>query len=235
MDTGARARTEQAAADLTRYFTSGEFAPGATLPGVAQLRERFGLPFHVVNSALAELRERGLITTINGKGSVLIEAPPPVVLARDVDDPTRHLTPIGPAHPSKTRATAVQAQLFDVRDRAPLFLTERTYQHRTTGTRVYTVRTIPGETLFPFDPEPDPCGEREPLITALAGYYGPLQIFERHRVILRPHAEYRTELEIPADRPVIEHQRLTRAANGKLLMTETETTDATDAAWETRL
>jgi GntR family transcriptional regulator len=231
----ASPRTEQAVADLTRYFTSGEFPPGATLPSVAQLHERFDLPYNVVNSALAELRARGLITTINGKGSVLIEAPPPVVVTRDANDPTRHLTPIGPVHPSKSRATAVQAQLFDVRDRAPLFLTERTYQHRTTGARVYTVRVLPGEVLFPFDPEPDPHGEREPIMAALGGFYGPLQFFERYRVIARPSADSRPELDISADRPVIEQQRLTRASSGKLLMTETEITEASAAAWEYRL
>lgn len=228
-------KADQAAADLQRFFTSGEFQPGALLPSEAELMQRFGLTRWTVREALEELRRRGAIVTDKGKGSTLREARAGHTLTRDADDPTRHLRPIKPAQPSRDRASAVTAELFDIRDRAPLYITEQLTEHRTTGARVFTIRTIPVEVLFPFEPEPDAFGDRTELIKALSEQYGPLAFYERTRFLLKPPPEVRTDLDLDPTTPVAEIRRLTRAATGRLLIVETEYAEATSAEWQYKL
>jgi hypothetical protein len=145
--------------------------------------------------------ERGTIVTDKGKGSTLREARASHTLPRDAEDPARHLRPIRPAQPSRDRASAVTAELFDIRDRAPLYITEQLTEHHITGVRVVTLRTIPAEVLFPFDPEPDAFGDRSDLIKALAAHYGPLATYERTRFLLKPPPEVRTDLELEPTTP----------------------------------
>ena len=83
-----------------------------------------------------------------------------------------------------------------------------------------------------LDPTPDPYGERATLIKAFTEHYGPLKTTERVRVIPHPLDELRTELELDPETPALEHRRLTRTASNRLLMIESETTDATAGEWE---
>ena len=225
----------QATADLARYFTGGDFNPGDVVPSVAELREKFSLSQWAVRGALKELSERGVIVTAKGRRSTLAQAETRHTLVRDADDPTRHLRPIGEPHNIRQYANLVTAELFDVRDDSRLNIHEQTYEHRTTGTRVHTARTIPADVTFVIEPEPDPFGDRTELKTALAAHYGPLETRERYRFILKPTAEIRTDLELEPGTPVVEQRRFTRAATGRLLMVESEVTDATSAEWEHRL
>lgn len=225
---------EQAAADISRYFTGGEFNPGATLPSRADLMQRFGLTEYTVRGALKLLQERGVIVTVRRGHSTLTDAKPAHTLSRDGDDPTRHLRPVGPARHTRLRATSVMAELFDIRDRAQLYVHTQPTEHRTNGARVLYVRTIPAEVLF-IDPEPDAFGDRAAIVKALTEHYGPLATVERVRFISNPTGDVRRDLEVEPETPVVQFRRLTRAATGRLLMIETEATDATSAEWEFRL
>jgi DNA-binding GntR family transcriptional regulator len=223
---------DKAVSDLGRHFTTGTYGPGEVLPSIAELSKQFRLSVYTVREALKELEARGVITIINGTGSILNEARPKHTLPRDADDPTRHLHPTGPAHDLWQPASIVTAELFDIHDRAPLHIRHQLYQHRTTGLPVSAARTIPADVIADLDPAPDPYGERATLIEAFTEHYGPLKTTERVRVIPHPLDELRTELELDPEAPALEHRRLTRTASNRLLMIESETTDATAGEWE---
>lgn len=54
---------------LAAQIQSGELAPGAQLPGEAAIGERWGVSRPVVREALALLRDRGYLHTVNGSGT----------------------------------------------------------------------------------------------------------------------------------------------------------------------
>lgn len=60
---------EALAAQIEEWILAGELEPGAKLPSEEVLRRRFGVSRPVVREALARLRERGLIETVNGSGT----------------------------------------------------------------------------------------------------------------------------------------------------------------------
>lgn len=60
---------EALAAQVEEWILAGELQPGEKLPSEQALRLQFGVSRPVVREALARLRERGLIETINGRGT----------------------------------------------------------------------------------------------------------------------------------------------------------------------
>ncbi|MFE5810170.1 GntR family transcriptional regulator [Streptomyces sp. NPDC056491] len=63
----------QIAADLIGEIARGELAPGRPLPSEKELTERYGVARNTARSALAVLRERGLIFTVTGRGSYVTD------------------------------------------------------------------------------------------------------------------------------------------------------------------
>ena len=57
--------------DLAAKIESGELAPGAKLPPEQELAARYGVAYGTVRRAMAWLRERGLVTTVWGKGNIV--------------------------------------------------------------------------------------------------------------------------------------------------------------------
>jgi GntR family transcriptional repressor for pyruvate dehydrogenase complex len=78
---------EALAAQLEDWILSGELEPGARFPSEEALRRQFGVSRPVVREALARLRERGLIDTVNGSGTY-VKHPDPEDLTAAV---VRHL------------------------------------------------------------------------------------------------------------------------------------------------
>ncbi|MBC3987807.1 GntR family transcriptional regulator [Streptomyces sp. AC563] len=64
----------QIAADLIAEIERGELAPGKPLPSEKELTERYGVARNTARSALAVLRERGLIYTVSGRGSYVAQS-----------------------------------------------------------------------------------------------------------------------------------------------------------------
>jgi GntR family transcriptional regulator len=60
------------AEDIAAKITSGELAPGARLPGEADMAAEYGVAKMTARRAVRELRERGLVRTVVGKGSYVI-------------------------------------------------------------------------------------------------------------------------------------------------------------------
>ncbi|MFG2862148.1 GntR family transcriptional regulator [Streptomyces sioyaensis] len=63
----------QIAADLIAEIARGDLAPGKPLPSEKELTERYGVARNTARSALAVLREQGLIYTVTGRGSYVVE------------------------------------------------------------------------------------------------------------------------------------------------------------------
>ena len=64
----------QLANDLAARIGRGEFPVGARLPSEAELARGYGAAKMTVRRALVILRERGLIRTLHGRGSVVLAA-----------------------------------------------------------------------------------------------------------------------------------------------------------------
>jgi GntR family transcriptional regulator len=61
----------QVADDLAVKIERGEFPAGSRLPSEAELAEHYGVAKMTVRRALEVLRERGMIRTLHGRGSVV--------------------------------------------------------------------------------------------------------------------------------------------------------------------
>jgi DNA-binding FadR family transcriptional regulator len=85
---------EQLAQVLETRIVSGELKPGHRMPSEGALATQYGVSRPVVREALAKLRERGLIETLNGNGT-FVRHPNDDDLHEVI---LRHLRLIGPYH-----------------------------------------------------------------------------------------------------------------------------------------
>jgi GntR family transcriptional regulator len=60
--------------DIATRIASGELKPGSRLRAERELAEHYGVAYGTVRRAMEVLRERGLITTIHGRGT-FVSAP----------------------------------------------------------------------------------------------------------------------------------------------------------------
>lgn len=58
--------------DIARRISTGELGPGDKLPGELQMTETYGIARMTASRAVRELRERGLVQTVRGKGTFVI-------------------------------------------------------------------------------------------------------------------------------------------------------------------
>lgn len=63
----------QIAADLVAEIKRGELVPGRPLPSEKELVERYGVARNTARSALAVLREQGLVYTVPGRGTYVAD------------------------------------------------------------------------------------------------------------------------------------------------------------------
>jgi len=62
------------AEDIAARIASGELKPGSRLRAERELAEHYGVAYGTVRRAMEVLRERGVITTIHGRGT-FVSAP----------------------------------------------------------------------------------------------------------------------------------------------------------------
>lgn len=58
--------------DVAGKISRGELGSGARLPGVVDMAEEYGHSRATIRRAVRELRDRGLVRTVTGKGSYVI-------------------------------------------------------------------------------------------------------------------------------------------------------------------
>jgi len=66
----------QVADHIEDRIRRGELRPGARLPAERDLADQYGVAYLTIRRAAAELRERGLIRTIHGRGTYVAAALP---------------------------------------------------------------------------------------------------------------------------------------------------------------
>ncbi|MEU2118863.1 winged helix-turn-helix domain-containing protein [Streptomyces sp. NPDC016459] len=70
----ARPLYMQLAEVIAAKIETGEYAPDRMIPTPARLAEEYGIAVLTARRAMRELRERGLIITVPGKGSYVTPA-----------------------------------------------------------------------------------------------------------------------------------------------------------------
>src|SRR5258707_3741441 len=68
---------QRIADDLRARISSGEYPPGSRLPTKAELMARYQVAVNTVERAIAELRQAGLVETLQGAGMFVREPPEP--------------------------------------------------------------------------------------------------------------------------------------------------------------
>ena len=70
--------------DIAARIASGELRPGARLLAERDLARRYGVAYGTIRRAMKELRARGLISSVQGRGTFVArrEGPPPGALSR---------------------------------------------------------------------------------------------------------------------------------------------------------
>jgi DNA-binding FadR family transcriptional regulator len=68
-----RSLPDEVFGQLLGEIVSGRYAPGATLPGERGLSDVFGVNRHVVREALKRLEQVGLVKTVHGGGTKVLE------------------------------------------------------------------------------------------------------------------------------------------------------------------
>lgn len=71
-DRGADLAYMRVADDIAARITSGELRSGARLRAERDLAEHYGVAYNTIRRAMKELRERGLIATIHGRGTFVV-------------------------------------------------------------------------------------------------------------------------------------------------------------------
>lgn len=64
---------QQVADDLRAEIDSGALAPGAKLPGEAELAEAYGVSRDTIRRATSQLAEDGLLVILHGRGTFVTE------------------------------------------------------------------------------------------------------------------------------------------------------------------
>jgi DNA-binding GntR family transcriptional regulator len=59
----------QVARDIERDIGAGQLAPDTRLPSEADLAQQYGVARMTVRRAVAQLRDKGLVVTVHGRGS----------------------------------------------------------------------------------------------------------------------------------------------------------------------
>jgi len=70
-------RYMRVAADIAARIESGELAPGTRLRSELDLAEHYGVAYQTVRRAMKVLRDRGLIASIQGRGTFVSDPLPP--------------------------------------------------------------------------------------------------------------------------------------------------------------
>lgn len=208
---------------------SGQYPPGAMLPGERSLADTYGASVPSVRLGLAILSAQGRVETAHGRGTVVKAPPVPRYLIRfDPADPLRGLSFVTDPWPLRGAADERTAAALGVPVREFVHIVAQGAIHDS-GALVTVTRILPHASYDGMDQYPDPVGPREPIIKALAEARGPLTYEDRHGIAV-PTTHDRESLNAPGLGGFVNiAAAITRAANGQGLMLETLRYNATEA------
>lgn len=62
---------------VTAQVATGKLRAGARLPPERELAEEYGVSYMTIRRAMKELRERGVVVSVHGKGTFIADNPDP--------------------------------------------------------------------------------------------------------------------------------------------------------------
>jgi len=65
----------QVATDIEADIDAGKLSPDTRLPSEAELSQQYGVARVTVRRAIAQLRERGKVVTVHGRGTYVAQPP----------------------------------------------------------------------------------------------------------------------------------------------------------------
>ena len=225
---------ERVAREVRSAIDTGEYPPGALLPGERTLAESLGASVPSVRLGLAILSAEGRVQTVNGRGTVVKAPPVPGHLIQfDPTDPLRGLTFVTEPRPLRGAADARTAATLGIPLREFVHIVAQGAIHES-GALLTVTRVLPHCAYDGMDTYPDPVGPRAPIIKALTKARGPLTYADRHGAAV-PTADDRESLNTPAIGGFVNCvAAITRAADGAGLMLETLRYNAADTEVTTR-
>jgi len=211
----------QVAGFLRQAIDRGDYQPGALLPAERILKDRFQVSIATVRQALAMLVAEGLVTKVNGKGTIVRGKPgPPDTVTRSVD-PWAELALIGEPESRRENARTRTAALFDIEPGSLLFVVDQNATHDPTGRPVLTRRILPNHAFDGMADYPDPFGPRTTIIAALRHHHGRLRQTEQVRPLM-PDSDERATLGLGPGQLLQEATRITRTKDGHALLAESQ-------------
>ena len=67
--------TAQVAADIEADIDAGRLTPDTRLPSEAELADQYGVARVTIRRAIAQLRDRGKVVTVHGRGTYVVPDP----------------------------------------------------------------------------------------------------------------------------------------------------------------
>ncbi len=225
---------ERIARVLREAIDSGQYPPGVLLPSEKLIASNFGVSAPTVRESLAILSAEGRVKTVNGKGTLVLEPPVPRhVIVFDPSDPWRNLTTVEEPKRNRGAADSRTAALLGCPRGEFLHIFEQTAIH-TSGALVRARRTLPHTAYDGMERYPDPMGEREAIIKALADAHGPLTYEDRCGAAI-PTTDDRASLKTPSLGAVVLYAAaITRGTDGRGLLLDTVHYNAAEAEITTR-
>ncbi|MFJ2028012.1 GntR family transcriptional regulator [Streptosporangium sp. NPDC087985] len=235
MDSHSPAR--RIAADLRTDIGTGHLPPGAKLPSVRDLAERYNVSRTTASKVLVQLKTEGLVTTRHGSGAYVRESHPirrlgPDRYARhrwqqttvqafsseisegEATEQQGHQTQdvsLVPADEAVATALGVEVESL-VYERARVMTREGTPTH--TMTSYYRPSDVEGTPLL--DPSPGIAGPSGGFQVLSDRGLSPQEITEDLYARM-PTAEETLLLDLPPGEPVVELRRTTRTADGQVV------------------
>jgi GntR family transcriptional regulator len=221
-------RYQQIAEDLRAQITSGELAPGSTLPSETQMIDRYQVSRITVRHAVAALRAAGLVDTAHGRATTVRARPGEqdavtfdTAVTRkgntwtgwdargwtDAEPPARYRTHAGP-----------DAQALALNPAEPVFVVERLLRGPAGVTLAHRM-VVPFATVDATPALTDPFTAPGQLYATLTAAGHTLHWADTTRATM-PTPDDIATLDLPDGVPLLTHTRTTLGANDQPLLLE---------------
>jgi DNA-binding GntR family transcriptional regulator len=224
---------ERIARALRTEIDRGAYPAGAYLPSEKTLSATFGAASNMVRQGLSILSAEGWVTTVNGKGSLVLPRPTPAaVIALNPADPWQDIEATGTEKQLRQAADSRTADLLNIELHEPLACISQAATHNPTGATVRMARIVPEASLIGLEPRPLSFDPRETIITALAKAHGPLRYTVRTGAQI-PDTDDRELLALHLGTVIAQALWITQAHDGHPLILDTLRVSGATAELET--
>ncbi|MGC0316234.1 GntR family transcriptional regulator [Kitasatospora acidiphila] len=232
-----KALYQQVAHEMRRSVARGRWKPGEKIPTEDQLTVMYGVSRATIRQAVAELRNEGLVSVEQGRGTFVREPrhePEPVYIERTVfehEDGTFGGPDCWQFDEKPTiytvRVDEPSAAILRTEEGEAAYLVDRMITHKPSGARTRHAMLLPMERIIGTPLAADPDVRPRQAYAALTAAHGPIE-FREGITARMPNPDENAALHVPDGTPVLITQRVTQTQDAaKRLMLETLTFGAT--------